>query len=107
MSGNKPQNQSLEPIAKLDRMIHDLARLMIMTFLYVVDSADFTFTMHQTGLSRGNLSTHMSKLEEAQYLTVKKEFVNKRPLTLLKLTSKGRDAFRRYSETMQQVLHEI
>jgi DNA-binding MarR family transcriptional regulator len=107
MSASNPQNDALEPIANLDRLIHEPARLMIMAFLYVVDSADFIFTMNQTGLTRGNLSTHMTKLEEAGYLEVKKEFVEKRPLTMLQLTDKGREAFQDYRDSIQEVMGSL
>ncbi len=107
MSGNKPQNEALEPLYNLDRVIHEPTRLMIMAFLYSVVSADFIFTLLQTGLTRGNLSAHMNKLEEAGYLTVTKKFVNKKPLTLLQLTEAGRQAIQAYSDNLQGVLSQI
>ena len=107
MSASNPKNDALEPIANLDRVIHEPARLMIMAFLYVVDSADFIFTLNQTGLTRGNLSTHMTKLEEAGYLEVKKEFVEKRPLTMLQLTDKGREALQVYRDSIQEVMDNL
>jgi len=70
---------------KIDRLIHEQARLMIMAYLYVVESADFLFLMHQTGLTHGNLSSHMRKLEAADYIEVVKEFVDKKPHTMLRL----------------------
>jgi DNA-binding MarR family transcriptional regulator len=63
--------------------------------------------MNQTGLTRGNLSTHMTKLEEAGYLEVKKEFVEKRPLTMLQLTDKGREAFQDYRDSIQEVMGSL
>ena len=92
------------PIAEIDRLIHEPARLMIMAYLYVVESADFLFLMHQTGLTHGNLSSHMSKLESAGYIEVVKEFVDKKPHTMLQLTDVGRDAFGAYRKKMIQVL---
>ena len=94
----------LQPIADIDRLIHEPARLMILAVLYVVEAADFVFLMHQTGLTRGNLSSHMSKLEEAGYIEVNKEFVQKIPRTLLRLTDAGRSAFQTYRQDMIQVL---
>ena len=61
----------------------------------------------QTGLTRGNLSSHLNKLEDAGYVEIEKEFVDKIPRTLLKLTGSGRNAFRVYRTTMQQVLGSI
>ncbi len=92
------------PVADIDRLIHEPARLMITAYLYVVDSADFTFLMRQTGLTWGNLSSHMSRLEEAGYIEVEKEFRDRRPTTMLRLTEAGRQAFRRYRDNMKQIL---
>jgi len=69
----------------------------------VVVSADFTFLMNQTGLTWGNLSAHMTKLEEAGYIEVTKAFRGKRPNTTLRLTDKGRQAFRQYALQMKHV----
>lgn len=92
------------PVEDIDRLIHEPARLLIMAYLYVVESADFTFLMRQTGLTWGNLSAHMSKLEAAGYIEVVKDFVEKKPHTMLKLTEKGREAFREYRRKMKGVL---
>jgi DNA-binding MarR family transcriptional regulator len=78
-----------------------------MAHLYVVESADFLFLMRQTQLTFGNLSSHLSKLEAADYVDVKKEFVGKKPHTMLQLTEEGRTAFRRYLRSMKQVLDEL
>ena len=94
----------LADFADIDRLVHEPARLMLMAVLYVIDSADFTFLMNQTGMTWGNLSAHMSKLEEAGYLTVEKSFKGKRPNTMLRLTPQGRSAFQAYRQTMKQVL---
>ena len=63
--------------------------------------------MNQTGLTRGNLSSHLSKLEEVGYINVKKEFVDRVPRTLISLTDEGRSAIQTYRENMKQVLDEI
>jgi DNA-binding MarR family transcriptional regulator len=97
----------LTEIADLDRMVHEPARLAIMALLYVIESADFTFLMNQTGLTWGNLSAHMSKLEEAGYLEVEKSFKGKRPNTTLHLTTQGRAAFQKYAQTMKQVFQDF
>jgi DNA-binding transcriptional ArsR family regulator len=97
----------LEPIAGIDRLIHEPARLMILALLYVVESGDFTFLMRQTGLTWGNLSSHLSKLEDAGYVQIEKEFVGKKPHTMLRLTDEGRAAFREYRRSMKQVLDEL
>ena len=107
MSKSKEVSEELQPIASIDRLIHEPARLMIMSYLYVVESADFTFLMRQTGLTWGNLSTHLSKLEEAGYIAIKKEFRGKKPHSVIKLTRQGRTAFRKYKKSLQQVLDDL
>ena len=107
MASDEKINKSLQPIVKLDRIIHEPARLNIVAHLYVVESADFLFLLHQTGLTRGNLSSHLSKLEDAGYVAVEKKFVDKTPRTLLSLTEEGRRAFQEYRTNMKQVLNKL
>ena len=107
MSPTEMGNTDLQPIADIDRLVHEPARLMILAVLYAVETADFVYLMHQTGLTRGNLSSHMSKLEAAGYMDIKREFVGKIPRTLLRLTDKGREAFQTYREDMIQVLEDL
>ena len=94
-------------ISEIDKLIHEPARLMIVVYLYVVESADFTFLIRQTGLTWGNLSAHISKLEVAGYVEVTKEFINKKPNTMLSLTKNGRLAFENYRKNMKQVFNEL
>ena len=70
-----PANEELQPLAQIDKLIHEPARLMILATLHAVETADFLFVERQTGLTRGNLSAHMSKLEAAGYIAITKEFV--------------------------------
>ena len=107
MTGSNASDDGTPPLANIDRLIHEPARLMIMSYLYVVDSADFLFLQRQTGLTLGNLSSHMSKLESAGYIEVVKTFLGKRPHTMLHLTEKGREAVREYRDRMTQVLGEL
>jgi DNA-binding MarR family transcriptional regulator len=97
----------LTSLAEIDRRVHEPARLAVMSLLYVVESADFTFLMNQTGLTWGNLSAHISKLDDAGYLNVEKTFKGKRPNTTLKLTPQGRQAFRDYAKRMKQVFKDF
>ena len=99
-----PENEGLQPLVEIDKLIHEPSRLMILATLHVVESADFLFVERQTGLTRGNLSSHMSKLEEAGYLEITKEFVDKIPRTLLRITEAGRAALLEYTNNMKQVL---
>ena len=105
-----PERKYAAPSAaplEVDRLIHEPARLNLMAILYVIDSADFTFLMAQTGLSWGNLSSHMTRLEEAGYIAVEKEFKGRRPNTMLKLTDSGREAFRKYRRSMKDILDDL
>lgn len=95
------------PLNRIDRLIHEPARLMLMAHLYVVESADFLFLMRQTGLTFGNLSSHMTKLEAAGYIEINKEFINRRPHTMLLLTETGRKAFRDYAALMKSFMNSI
>ena len=104
MSPNKPA--PMEKV-EIDKLIHEPARLKIMALLYVVESADFLFIMRQTGLTFGNLSSHMSKLEAANYIGVEKEYVDKKPHTMLLLTEIGRSAFVTYRKTMKQIFNGL
>lgn len=97
----------LSALNEIDRLVHEPARLMLMAVLYVVESADFTFLMNHTGMTWGNFSAHMSKLEEAGYLEVEKTFKGRRPNTVLRLTPLGREAFRSYRKKMLQVLEDL
>ena len=78
-----------------------------MAYLFVVESADFLFLQRQTGLTWGNLSSHLSKLEAAGYVTIEKEFLEKKPHTTLHLTDKGRTAFQTYRQSMKQVFEDL
>ncbi|XES78536.1 MAG: winged helix-turn-helix domain-containing protein [Candidatus Bathyarchaeia archaeon] len=96
-----------EKTPNINRLIHEPARFMIMAHLYVVESADFLFLQHQMEMTPGNLSAHLRKLEDAEYVEVVKEFVDRKPHTALKLTKKGRDVFREYQTTMKRVLDNL
>jgi DNA-binding MarR family transcriptional regulator len=104
---NEQKTDNPQAAAAIDRVIHEPARYMIMAYLYVVESADFIFLLNQTGYTRGNLSSHIARLEESGYVEVIKEFVAKKPHTMLQLTPKGREAFEEYRKSLQQMLDEL
>ena len=104
MAKNEINKDDFQQLAEIDRVIHEPARLLLVATLSVVESADFLFLMNQTKLTRGDLSSHLSKLEAAGYVEIKKEFVEKIPRTLLRLTEEGKNAFIEYRQKMQQVL---
>lgn len=94
----------LQELASLDRAIHEPARLMIMTVLCAVSEADFLYLQRECGLTQGNLSSHLSKLEDAGYVLIEKSFKGKYPLTICSSTFAGRRAFREYVCKLQSWL---
>jgi DNA-binding MarR family transcriptional regulator len=107
MPSDKTQNLDLQPINNIDRTLHAPARLLILAILNVVENADFTFLLQQSGLTRGNLGTHVTKLEEDGYISIKKLFVERKPRTLFRLTNKGRKAIQTYRENMRHVIDNL
>lgn len=96
-------------IVDLDRLIHETARLMIVTILHTVEEADFTYLMRETGLTKGNLSSHLTKshltkLEEAGYIQIEKTYKGRVPLTICKMTAAGRQAFAAYREAIRRMV---
>ncbi len=94
----------LRRVTELDRMIHEPARLLIVTILSTVESADFLFLQRETGLTKGNLSAHLSKLEDAGYVRIQKTFKGKLPLTICKLTAAGTKAVTQYRQQLQSFM---
>ncbi len=84
--------EPFEELAGLDRLIHEPARLAIMTALSASGGANFLFLQRLTGLTKGNLSSHLAKLEQADLVGIKKQFVGKTPNTFVTATKKGRAA---------------
>ncbi len=97
-------NINLRKVAELDRLIHEPARLMILTILSAVESADFLYLQRETGLTKGNLSSHLSKLELAEYIEIKKTYRGKIPLTVCSLTSAGNKAFQDYRGQLKSII---
>jgi DNA-binding MarR family transcriptional regulator len=94
-------------LKNINRLIHEPTRLMIVTQLYVIESADFLFLQNQLKMTPGNLSSHLSKLEDAGYVEIVKEFVERKPHTALKLTEKGKEAFKKYRQNLKQVFNDL
>jgi DNA-binding transcriptional ArsR family regulator len=94
----------LRGVTDLDRLIHEPARLLIVTILTPVESADFLFLQRETGLTKGNLSAHLSKLEEAGYVKIEKTFKGKLPLTICRLTTAGKKALIQYRQQLQDFM---
>ena len=97
----------LRNLDDFDRLIHEPARLMIVTDLYTVDKADFIYLLRETGMTRGNLSTHLTRLEEAGYIQIEKTYRGKIPQALCSLTDTGRRAFEAYRRWLKQFVESI
>ncbi len=106
MSTN-PEEIDLQPLADLDRLVHEPGRLLVMACLFVVERADYLYVLKQTGLTQGNLSSHLAKLESGGYISVEKSFQGRVPRTQLALTPAGREAFRIYRSQILNALSEI
>ena len=94
----------LKTLTDVDRVIHEPARLLIVALLSGVKEADFLFLQKESGLTKGNLSSHLTKLEAAGYIEIRKTYRGKIPLTLIQLTSPGRKAFQGYRQRLKGVL---
>ncbi len=99
----EPTNKAFEQVVGSDKIIHEPARLAIMTALSSCQSADFTFLQRLTGLTKGNLSSHLSKLEEAGLITIEKRFVGKTPNTRISITSIGEQAIERHWQLLDRL----
>ena len=93
-------------LSEVDRLIHEPARLLILTILYAVESADFLYLQRQSNLTKGNLSAHLSRLEEAGYITIEKTYRGKIPLTLCHLTGNGRKALESYHRQLREFVNQ-
>ena len=99
-----PEIPTLPPI---DKLIHEPARLDILATLFVIKESDFIFLKNQTRMTWGNLSSHLSKLEDAGYIRVKKEISNKKTKTRISLTDEGRRAFREYRKKIDDFIKKF
>ncbi len=87
---------------QVNRLVHEPARLAILAILSEVEEADFLYLLRLTGLTKGNLSAHLAKLEQAGYVDIQKRFLGKKPHTLCRLTPAGREALEAYLRWMQR-----
>jgi DNA-binding transcriptional ArsR family regulator len=97
----------LRDLTEVDRLIHEPARLMLVSLLYAVEQVDFLFLLNETGLTKGNLSSHLSKLEEAEYVSIEKTYRGKVPLTLISLTNKGHSAVENYRKRLKAIVDHL
>jgi len=94
----------IQRLAEVDRVIHEPSRLMVVALLAAVKEADFQYLHQATGLTKGNLSVHLSKLEEAGYIAIEKSFRGKYPLTICRLTERGREVLAGYRKIIKGAL---
>jgi DNA-binding MarR family transcriptional regulator len=104
-------NDDINPFARrladLDRLVHEPARLGILTILSVLEKADFLYLQKEVGLSKGNLSAHLAKLEEAGYILIEKTYRGKIPLTLCQITALGQEAFEKYRKQIKDLVEKM
>jgi DNA-binding MarR family transcriptional regulator len=100
-------NEEWRSLTEVDKLIHEPSRLMIMTILSSVEKADFVYLQRETGLTRGNLSVHLTKLDSAGYIEIQKSFNGKVPQTVCQITAAGREAFVKYTEYLKKVVSKI
>jgi DNA-binding MarR family transcriptional regulator len=89
----------------LDRLIHEPGRLAILTVLSSVEDADFVFLQRTTRLTKGNLSSHLTKLEEAGLVEIEKRFIRKKPNTNVALTAVGRQRIAKHWSQLERLKH--
>ena len=95
--------RALDVDLALDRLVHEPGRLAILTVLSSVTDADFVFLQRTTGLTKGNLSSHLTKLEDAGLVDIEKRFVRKKPNTNVALTAAGRQGIKRHWEQLERL----
>lgn len=94
-------SNEIQRATAVDRLIHEPSRMMITAILYAAGQADFLFLLRETGLTKGNLSAHLARLEQGGYIRIEKAFRGKIPQTLLSLTPEGRSAFEAYRKQLK------
>jgi DNA-binding transcriptional ArsR family regulator len=107
MKTSNSNSNLFDGLIGLNKVIHEPARIAILSLLYPIESADFLFIMNQTGLTQGNLSFHLSKLESAGYILIEKRFRNKRPNTLIRMSEEGRDEYRTYIGSLREFISSV
>ena len=92
-----------EHLAELNRLVHEPSRLAILTALSACDKADFLFLLNITGLTKGNLSSHLMKLEQANLVAIEKTYDGKQPITYAMLTLEGREALKEHWDRLERI----
>jgi len=97
----------LDGVLNVDRVIHEPARLVLLSILYAVESADFVYLLNETKLTKGNLSSHLQRLEKNGYIQMVKTYKGKVPLTICQITDEGSQAFEKYAQEMELFLRSL
>jgi DNA-binding MarR family transcriptional regulator len=100
-------SEEASAVLTVDRVIHEPARLVLLSILYAVESADFVYLANETGLTKGNLSSHLTRLEQAGYIQVEKTYKGKVPLTICQITPAGKAAFEAYRKAFGRFLETL
>jgi len=96
----------LPSLTGVDRLVHEPSRSVILAILVAVNSADFLYLQRETGLTKGNLTIHLSKLEKGGYISIEKTYRGKVPWTLCRITDKGREAFETYRKQLEKFIED-
>lgn len=104
MSKRRDTPPAPESFESIDRTVHEPARLSLLAHLIVLEEADFVYLQNETGMTRGNLGGHMTKLEAAGYVTVEKTYRQRTPRTVFSLTDEGRTALLGWREQMAGIV---
>jgi len=91
-------------LPELDPVIHGKLRLAVLSLLSSVDDAEFKWLRDKTGSTDGNIGAQLLKLEEAGYISVEKKFILRKPITLYRMTDKGRTALSGYIRALRTLL---
>ena len=97
-------DRGLKAMFEFDRLVHEPARLMILMLLMQVTEVDFVFLLNETGLTRGNLSSHLTKLEDGGMIEVEKRFVGRKPQTVCWITEEGKRKLTMYVGQIRTIL---
>lgn len=104
----KPRTRAaLDGVLSLDRLVHEPARLAILTVLNQAEFAEFGFLEMACRLSKGNLSSHLSKLEAGGLVSIEKRFEGKRPQTRAAITAQGSAALATYRDQLKALINEV
>jgi len=94
----------ISSLTGVDRLVHEPSRSILLAVLSAVRQADFLYLQRETGLTKGNLTIHLSKLEKAGFIEIEKTYRGKTPLTICKITPEGRKAFESYRRQLRLFL---